>query len=78
MPVDEGSADALVTVTFGDERGNAKTEGSAAGELENGDGFAAFPPKIDDEFSGLVGVVNDDIEKMLPPVGAKSLDLNEM
>lgn len=43
-------------------------------KFENGDDFAlAFPPKID-AVSDLVGVVNDDIEKMLPPDGAENLD----
>ncbi len=75
---------ALVTVTFGEAKGVAKTEGCVVGvfgtvdsavdatfpKFEKGDLVAALPPKIDDVLSGLVGVVNDDIEKIFPPEGA--------
>lgn len=48
-------------------------------KLENGAAVAAaaaFPPNIDDGFSDLVGVVNDDIEKIFPPpvAAAKTTD----
>lgn len=69
-------ADAVDTATFGDEKGDAKTVGLVVGvaaakfpKLEKGDFTAAFPPKIDVAFSGLVGVVNDAIEKIFPPDG---------
>lgn len=68
----------VVTVTLGEAKGDAKTEGLVVGvtakfpKLENGDFAAAFPPKMDEEFSDFVGVVNDDIEKIFPPDGAEN------
>lgn len=70
-------AGVVVTVILGVEKGDAKTEGLLVAvtdkfpKLEKGDFGVEFPPKIDELVSALVGVVNDEMENILPPDGAE-------